>query len=97
MEELLVKDELLANRAFVFGTTDDEAFDEHLEARMRDDGTRRYLHFIALSEAGEDGRYKVFAALDCNSDEQARRLARRYFHSTLAFGRVMGALGLKHI
>jgi hypothetical protein len=97
VEELLAKDELLANRAFVFGTTDDEAFDEHVETRMREDGTHRYLHFIALSEAGDDGRFKVFAVLDCNSDPQAKGLARRYFHSTLAYGRVMGAMGLKHI
>ena len=97
MEELQSNDELLSNRVFVYGTTDDPAFDAHLDALMRDDGTRRYLHFVALSEADEDGNHKVFAALDCNSDHQARRLARRYFHSTLAFGRVMGALGLKHI
>jgi hypothetical protein len=90
-------DESLTNRVFIFTSTDDVNFHRKLQDRMVKDGVRRYLRFVAISDSqdAQDG-INVFVALDCNSDAQARLLARRYFHSTLAFGRVMGTRGLKH-
>jgi hypothetical protein len=88
---------VLTRSAYVFGATDDPDFIEHLQRQMVRDGTRRYLRFIALADSGDpDDGYNLFAALSVNSDAQARLLARRYFHSTLAFGRVRGTYGLKH-
>jgi hypothetical protein len=90
-------EEWLTNRVFVFTSTDDPDFSRNLQTKMVKDGTRRYLRFVAISDDPDpDDGYNVFVALDCNSDAQARFLAKRYFQSTLAFGRVMGALGLKH-
>jgi hypothetical protein len=82
-------------RAFVFASTDDPDFDTEVENRMREDGVGSYLHFVAMSDTSED--FNVFAVLDCNSREQARRLARRYFGSVVAHGVVPGRLGLKNV
>jgi len=82
-------------RAFVFTTSDDPSFDTEVEKRMKEDGVGSYLHFVAMSEEKSD--FNVWAVLDCNSREQARRLARRYFGSVVAYGVVQGRLGLKNI
>jgi len=67
---------------------------------MAQDGTRKYLHFIArcdpVDEESNDG-FNIFVALDCNGDAHARALANEYFSSILSFGRVQGVLGLKNM
>jgi hypothetical protein len=97
---LPVGDEILPLRAFVFTGTDDPEFVLKIQQRMAEDGTRRYLHYIAhcepVDDESDDG-FNVFVALDCNSDRQARQLASEYFSSILAFGRLRGQLGLKNI
>jgi hypothetical protein len=83
-------------RTFVFASSsDDPDFDQSVERRMREDGLGSYLHFVAMSDTSED--FNVLAVLDCNTREQARRLARRYFGSVVAYGVVPGRLGLKNI
>jgi hypothetical protein len=82
-------------RAFVFSNSDDQDFDRTVQERMAEDGVRSYLHFVAMSDTSPD--FNVFAVLDCNSKGQARRLARRYFGSVVAFGELQGRLGLKNV
>lgn len=81
-------------RTFVFSSSDDSDYPTTVRTRMRQDGVDTYLHFVAMSETSED--FNVWAVLDCNSREQARRLARRYFGSVVAHGAVKGLLGLKN-
>jgi hypothetical protein len=82
-------------RTFVFSRHDESNFDELVRERMRYDGMGSYLHFVAMSETSED--FNVWAVLDCNSREQATRLARRYFGSVVAHGVIKGRLGLKNV
>lgn len=82
-------------RAFVFSSSDDPDFDKSVRERMAEDGVETYLHFVAMSEDSPD--FNVWAVLDCNSRQQARRLARRYFGSVVAYGELPGRLGLKNI
>ena len=93
-------DEVLPLRAFVFASSDDPEFVRVVQERMANDGTRKYLHFIArcdpVDDESADG-FNVFVALDCNSDAQARALANEYFSSILSFGRAQGVLGLKNM
>lgn len=79
----------------MFSSEDSDNFDREVQQAMAQDGTRRYLHFIAMSDSSPD--FNVFAVLDCNSREQVRRLVRRYFHSVTAYGVLQGRLGLKNI
>jgi hypothetical protein len=81
-------------RSFLFSNSDDPDFPTWVRDRMREDGVDTYLHFVAMSETSED--FNVWAVLDCNSREQARRLARRYFGSVVAHGVIKGLLGLKN-
>lgn len=81
----------------MFSGSDDPDFDSIVQQQMVRDGVRGYLHFIAMSDAPASEDYNVFAVLDCNSDAQALRLARKYFHSVIAFGRVQGPLRLKNM
>jgi hypothetical protein len=82
-------------RAFVFSISDDPDFDMQVRERMTEDGVASYLHFVAMSDTSED--FNVWAVLDCHSREQARRLARRYFGSVIAYGVLPGRLGLKNV
>jgi hypothetical protein len=82
-------------RTFVFSSSDDPDFDKEVRRRMTADGVGSYLHFVAMSDTSED--FNVWAVLDCSSREQARRFARRYFGSVVAYGVIPGRLGLKYV
>jgi hypothetical protein len=82
-------------RTFLFSNSDDPDFPTAVRESMTHDGVETYLHFVAMSETSED--FNVWAVLNCNSREQARRLARRYFGSVVAHGVIKGRLGLKNV
>jgi hypothetical protein len=81
-------------RAFVFTLNTDPTLRSRLEEGI---GERlRWFADCDVVGTASDG-FNTFVALDCETDEEARDIARTYFHSDLALGRIRGVRGLKNI